>query len=70
MRSVDAIRKVFIKLERAAANIKDYDHQFTNPYFAIKYVNSVLSAGVVKNKVNEKANELSADHMLGTLVLQ
>lgn len=46
------IRKVFDRLAEASDSIKDYDHQFMNPYFAIRYVESMLSAGFT-GSINE-----------------
>ncbi len=37
------INEVFNKFETAIINIKDYDHQFLNPYFAVNYAEFISS---------------------------
>lgn len=41
-RDATKISKIFDRLAAAADSIKDYEHKFLNPYFAIKYVDSIL----------------------------
>lgn len=37
------ISEVFAKFEKAIAKTQDSDHQFINPYFAVKYAESILA---------------------------
>lgn len=52
-RNATKIRTVFDQLTKAADNLKDYEHQFVNPYFAIKYVDSILATGIVDSKADK-----------------
>jgi preprotein translocase subunit SecA len=52
------IRQVFDKLRGAAASIKDYEHQFFNPYFATRYVDSILSTEEIGYKLYDRSERV------------
>ncbi|WHA06250.1 hypothetical protein N3Z16_07340 [Candidatus Megaera polyxenophila] len=49
------IRQVFDRLREAAASVKDYEHQFFNPYFATRYIDSILSIEEIGYKLYDRA---------------
>jgi len=56
-RNTVKIREVFKILAGAADNIQGYEHQFFNPYYAIKYIDSILSAEV-KHELYDRAKRV------------
>ncbi|WPY00120.1 SecA-like domain protein (plasmid) [Candidatus Megaera polyxenophila] len=52
------IRQVFDRLRGAAASIKYYEHQFFNPYFATKYVDSILATEEIDHKLYDRAGRI------------
>lgn len=49
------IEQVFDRLREAAASIKDYEHQFFNPYFATRYVDSILATEEIDDELYDRA---------------
>ena len=56
----DAVKigQVFNRLRESLANIKDYEHQFFNPYFATRYVDSILSTEEIESTLYDRAGHI------------
>ena len=52
------IEQVFDRLREAAASIKDYEHQFFNPYFATRYVDSILATEETDDKLYDRVERV------------
>ena len=52
------IGQVFNRLREASANINDYEHQFFNPYFATRYVDSMLSTEEIESTLYDRAGDV------------